>query len=117
VDRDGVVPAKSVRFGADETGAFYRDSDHRVSGGVRLAAYDAPMSTSVGVNTGGGFCFLTGYHVDMTPPQLCARYGSQENYVAKVVEVTRRAEEDGYLLDADANRTIEAAKALTFTCP
>ncbi len=114
---DGVVPAKSIRIGADETGAFYRDSDNRVSGGVRLAAYDAPMSTSVGVNTGGGFCFLTGSHVDLTPAQMCARYGSMENYVAKVVEVTRKAEDDGYLLDVDANRTIEEAKAISFTCP
>jgi Alpha/beta hydrolase domain len=88
-----------------------------VSGGVRLAAYDAPMSTSVGVNTGPGFCFLTGFHIDSTPAQMCARYGSKENYVAKVVEVTRKAESDGYVLNSDANRTIEEAKAIAFTCP
>jgi hypothetical protein len=114
---DGVVPAKSVRIGADETGAYYRDSDRRVSGGVRLAAYDAPMSTNLGVNTGPGFCFLTGSHVDLTPAALCARYGSKENYVAKVVGVTRAAESDGYVLTADANRTILEAKAVSFTCP
>ena len=114
---DGVEPARSVRMGADETGAFFRDSTGRVSGGIRLAAYDAPMSKNIGVNTGPGFCFLVGSHVDFTPVEMCARYGSHDNYVAKVVEVTRKAESDGYLLTADANRTIEEAKAIGFTCP
>jgi len=69
------------------------------------------------VNTGAGFCFLTGSHVDLTPENMCARYGSKDNYVAKVIEVTRAAESDGYVLTADANRTIEEAKAVSFTCP
>lgn len=114
---EGVEPAKSMRIGTDETGAYYRDSDRRVSGGIRLAAYDAPLSTNIGVNTGPGFCFLVGSHVDLTPTQMCSRYGSKENYVAKVVEVTRRAESDRYVLTADANRTIAEAKSVGFTCP
>jgi len=113
---EGVEPAKSIRINADGTGAFYRDSDQRVSGGVRLAAYDAPMAMNVGVNTGTGFCFLTGAHIDMTPAQMCARYGSAANYVARVTDVSRKAESDGYLLNADANRTIDEAKSLTLTC-
>lgn len=113
----GVEPAKSIRLGTDETGAYYRDSNSRVSGGVRLTAYDAPTAKNIGVNTGPGNCFLAGSHVDFTPAEMCARYGTKENYVSRVIEVTRKAESDGYLLDVDANRTIEDAKAVTFACP
>lgn len=113
---DGVEPAKSIRIGADETGAYYRDSELRVSGGVRLAAYDAPAFTNIGINAGPGFCFLVGSHIPLTPAEMCARYGSKENYVSKVVEISRKAESDGYLLSTDANRTIEDAKAAAFTC-
>ena len=113
----GKAPPNAPRMGVDEQGRLYRDSSGLVTGGIRLAAYDAPIARNLGANTGVFACQLAGSHEDFTPAELCSRYGSSQNYVAKVIEVTRQAERDGFVLAADANRTIQQARAQTFSCP
>jgi hypothetical protein len=111
------APSGVPRFGVDSQGKLSRDSEGRVSGGIRLAAYDVPIAKNLGANTGSFFCELAGSHHDFTPAELCARYSSGQNYAAKVVEVTRRAQRAGFLLESDANRTIDQARNITLTCP
>lgn len=113
----GKVPPSATPMDVDDQGGLFRDSEGRVSGGIRLAAYDAPISRNLGANAGPGFCFLAGSHVDFTTAELCTRYGSSQNYVARVIAVTRQAERDGFLLTTDANRTIQEARAVAFSCP
>src|SRR5918993_3774481 len=55
-----------------------------------------------------------GYHIDFTPVELCERYGSQQNYIDQVARITRKAKRDGFLVSADADRTIEEAKTVKF---
>ena len=112
----GTAPPKASRLYLDAGGNLYRNPQGQVSGGIRLAAYDAPLATNVGKNTGPGFCTLAGSHVDFTAAELCQRYGTPANYLARVISVTRKAEEDGFVLAADATRTISEASAVTFSC-
>lgn len=118
----GSVPATSPRIYANADGSIYRDADGRVGGGIRLAAYDAPIAKNMGVNTGGNpldplLCQLAGSHTNFTPAKLCEKYVSRSNYLTQVVAITRKAEQDGFLVAADANRTIQEASAVDFgTC-
>jgi hypothetical protein len=103
-------------MGADAQGNLARDSEGRVSGGIRLAAYDAPIAKNLGANSGPGFCVIAGSHQDFTPAELCHRYGSPLNYVARVTDATRKAQSEGFLLKADADRTIREARSVSFAC-
>ncbi len=112
----GKAPAAAQRFQGDDKGKLYRDNEGRVSGGIRLAAYDAPVSRNMGANTGPGYCSLPGSHRDYTTAELCQRYGSHASYVSRVVSITRRALRQGFLLRRDADRTIRQARDQRFTC-
>jgi hypothetical protein len=111
------APAGVPRLVLDGQGRLLRDADGRVQGGVRTAAYEAPIATNVGVNTGGGFCALAGYHLDFAPAALCARYGSRQAYVASVQAQTQANVSGGLLLPEEAQRSVEEAQALDFDCP
>ncbi|MDF0546250.1 alpha/beta hydrolase domain-containing protein [Sphingobium sp. H39-3-25] len=111
----GTPPPKADRFRLDDKGRMERGPEGRVTGGIRLAAYDAPMSKSMGWNVGSSMpCGLAGSHQDYTPAQLRQLYGTPANYVARVTAVTRKAEQDGFLLKSDADRTIKDAEAIKF---
>ncbi len=112
----GKAPPITERLRADDAGKLYRDADGRVSGGIRLAAYDAPRAKNIGENGGSFPCPLPGYHIDYTPAEMCDRYGSHAGYVEKVVAVTRKAQKDGFLLQSDAQKTIAEARNTAFTC-
>ncbi|MDF0546429.1 alpha/beta hydrolase domain-containing protein [Sphingobium sp. H39-3-25] len=114
--RGGPAPTMAARMARDKEGRLVRDAEGRVSGGIRLAAYDAPMSHSTGTNTGDWFCGIIGSHVDFTPAEMCRRYGSPRQYVHKVTQVSRKAQSDGFLLKADADLTIAQSRRQTFTC-
>jgi len=57
---------------------------------------------------------IRGSHQDFTPDELRRRYGSPQNYVARVTEVARKAESEGFLLKSDADRTIREAREVSF---
>jgi hypothetical protein len=114
--KGGKAPPAAPRMAADAQGKLARDSEGRVSGGIRLAAYHAPIAKNLGPNSGPGFCIVVGSHQDFTPAELCRRYGSPQAYVAKVTEVTLKVESAGFLLKEDADRTIQEARSVAFTC-
>ena len=73
-----------------------------------------PTGHNGAANTGSGSCSQVGYHIDFTPIELRERYGSQQNYIGQVARTTRKAKRDGFLVSADADRTIEEAKTVKF---
>jgi hypothetical protein len=113
----GTAPASVPRLVLNAQHQLQRDAQGRVQGGVRTAAYDVPIATNVGVNTGGGFCMLAGYHLDFTPARLCERYGSREAYVAKVRAQVHANVKDGVLLPQEAQRSVAEAETVAFQCP
>lgn len=114
--RDGKAPPRAPRMTRDSEGKLVRDGEGHTTGGVRLAAVDAPMASNTGFNTGEWFCGIIGSHIDYTPEEMCRRYGSTQNYLAKVTEVSRRLQSQGFLLKVDADRTIREAGNVAFTC-
>jgi Alpha/beta hydrolase domain len=111
----GTPPASAERLLRDEKGRLVRAGEGRVSGGIHLAAYDAPIAKNMGINTGAGFaCGLAGSHQDYSPAQLRQLYGTPDNYVARVTAVSQKAVRDGFLLETDAEKTIREAKAVKF---
>lgn len=112
----GAAVPTAPRVVLDGSNGMLRDASGRVFGGIRSAEYDAPKSDTVGRNSGHTFCVLAGSHHDYTPQQMCQRYGSHESYVAQVQAFVSSNRMDGFLLPEEAERTIEEAKAATFTC-
>jgi hypothetical protein len=110
----GAAPVNVPRLVLDGQNKLLRDSEGRVYGGIRTAAYEVPTTTNVGV--GAGACMLAGYHLDFTPTQLCQRYGSQAAYVARVQALAAANVRDGVLLSEEAQRTVDEAQATSFSC-
>ncbi|WP_093557789.1 alpha/beta hydrolase domain-containing protein [Pseudoduganella namucuonensis] len=112
----GPAPAGAARIAMAGPGRMLRDAEGRVQGGVRTAAYDAPVAVNYGVNAGGGFCALAGYHLDYTPAEMCRRYGGKQAYVAKVRALAEANVKDGMLLPEEAKRTVDEAQGRSFDC-
>jgi hypothetical protein len=113
----GTGPPKAARLTIDAAGKLVRDAEGRVSGGIRLAAYDAPLARNSGLNSGPGFCMLGGQHADFTPAQLCERYGSSARYVAGVKKVADDARKAGFQVKADVAGDVKEAAGVSFNCP
>jgi alpha/beta hydrolase family protein len=109
-------PVKVPRFSRDATGKLVRNTEGRVSGGLRLPEYEAPRAENSGVNSGPGFCVLAGHHLDFSEDQLCDRYDSHGGYVKKVLETAHRAERADVLLPADALSSVIDAVKFRFSC-
>lgn len=54
--------------------------------------------------------------MDFTPAQLCQRYGNHDAYVSRVKAIVNTNVRDGVLLPEEAQKTVNEAKALNFTC-
>ena len=70
------------------------------------------IATSVnsGENTGSGFCFLTGWHEDFDKARLSMLYSSHTSYVSDIKVATDKNLKAGYILKADAAKSIANAE-------
>lgn len=114
----GAAPANAPRFVVDDQKPpqYVRDADGEILGGIRTAARDAPIAKNAGIGKGPWFCGPSGNHVDFTPAQLCERYGSHDAYVSRVRAIVNANVRDRVLLQEEAQKTIDQAKALSFSC-
>jgi alpha/beta hydrolase family protein len=88
-----------------------RDGNGNSSGGgIRLAAIAVPNAVNTGQNTGPGFCWLYGSHVEFDQAKLASLYPTHAAYVAAVRAVTEKNVQAGYILRPDADATIAAAQ-------
>jgi hypothetical protein len=111
--KDGTLPptAPPIELTTDgERPAIVRDSFGNALGGIRLAEHAVATATNSGENTGGGFCFLTGWHQDFDKAKLKMLYSSHEAYVAAVKRITEENMRIGYIVKADGQRTIAQAE-------
>jgi hypothetical protein len=90
--------------------AIDRDSFGNALGGIRLAEHAVATAVNSGENSGGGFCFLTGSHEDFDRARLAMLYSSHTSYVSDVRVATDRNLKAGYILKADAAKTIANAE-------
>ena len=111
--KDGAAPptGPAIEIKTDgERPAIARDSFGNALGGIRLAEHAVATATNSGENSGGGFCFLTGWHEPFDQARLKALYSTHEAYVAAVKMATEQNLRIGYIVKADAQKTITQAE-------
>jgi putative intracellular protease/amidase len=111
--KDGTAPptAPPIEIKTDgERPEIARDSFGNALGGIRLSEHAVATATNSGENTGGGFCFLTGWHEDFDRGKLGALYSTHTAYVSAVKAATEANIKAGYIVKADGQRTIADAQ-------
>jgi putative intracellular protease/amidase len=111
--KDGTLPPTAPPIeinAAGERPVIVRDSFGNALGGIRLAEHAVATATNSGENTGGGFCFLTGWHEGFDKAKLKTLYSTHDAYLSAVRRVTEQNERIGYILKADAQKTIAQAE-------
>jgi hypothetical protein len=111
--KDGTPPPTAPPIEIKNDGerlAIVRDSFFNALGGIRLAEHDVATAVNSGENTGSGFCFLTGWHEAFDRTRLAALYSSHAAYVSAVKATTEKNLKAGYIVKADADKTIAAAE-------
>ena len=111
--KDGVPPPSAPPIDiVTESGkvSIDRDSFGNALGGIRLAEHAVATAVNSGENSGGGFCYLTGSHEDFPKARLAQLYMSHTSYVSDVKVVTDRNLKAGYIVKADAAKTIADAE-------
>jgi hypothetical protein len=102
-------------FGPGNAATIQRDAFNIAQGGVRLASMAVPTAANVGQNNGlnsaGSACPRWGYHLPFDLATLNSLYPNKGQYLDQVVRVTKQNVKDGFLLQADADATIDAAQA------
>jgi hypothetical protein len=93
-----------------------RDSFGNALGGIRLSQHAVPTAVNTGVNSGAGFCFLYGTHIEFDAATLASLYRNHGAYVSAVAHVNDDNVAAGYILaeDAPANK-VEAAQSTVGT--
>ena len=111
--KDGTPPptGPAIEINTDgERPVIARDSFGNALGGIRLAEHAVATATNSGENSGGGFCFLTGWHEPFDKARLKALYSTHDAYVSAVRMTTEQNLRIGYIVKTDAQRTISAAE-------
>jgi hypothetical protein len=87
-----------------------RDSFGNALGGIRLADMQAPIALNTGQNAGPGLCSVRGRTVPFDVATLKALYRNRSAYVAAVRAATEDNAQDGFILRADAQATVDVAR-------
>jgi hypothetical protein len=118
--KDGTAPpaAPAIEI-VTENGrpSIDRDSFGNALGGIRLAEHAVPTAVNSGENTGAGFCFLTGWHEDFDKARIGMLYSSHTSYVSDVKAATDKNLKAGYIVKADAQKTIANAEQSSVARP
>jgi hypothetical protein len=120
--RDGVQPPAAPRmeiatFGPGNAAKIARNTFNLALGGIRLAEIEVPTAENVGESTSGGACPRWGYHKPFSLQTLQSLYPNRGRYVNDVIRVTNDNVRKGYLLEPDAQRTIDEALATSVGMP
>jgi len=87
-----------------------RDANGLALGGIRLAEVAVPTALNNGTNTGPGACARWGYYKPFDIATLNKLYPTHAAYVSAVEKVTNENLRAGFILKADAERTIQEAR-------
>ncbi len=116
--KDGIAPPKLPRIAASSSGGrveVERDADGNAKAGIRLPEMEAPTAVHTGIGTavegGNRFAFLYGHSRDFSAEQLKKRYPSAGAYLKLHDPAVGRAVDAGFLLEEDAQRLREEARA------
>ena len=99
----------------DSNALIARDELSNALGGIRSPAIDAPVGTYYGSSpcNPGTLGFLAGLYVPFDAATQARLYPSHDDYVARVTASAQQAVSDGFILQEDATRLVEDARAST----
>ena len=108
---DGEAPPEAERLEV-QGGAFRRDADGIVLGGVRTPLVDVPVAALSGEPgpQGGVICLLLGSTKPLPPERLAALYPSRDDYLEAYEDATDDAIGAGFLLEEDREAVLDAAE-------
>jgi hypothetical protein len=89
---------------------FSRDANGMAVGGIRLSEVGVPTAVNMGTNTGPGACARWGYYKPFDLATLNKLYPTHAAYVSAVEKATNENLRAGFILKADAERTIQEAR-------
>lgn len=87
-----------------------RDANGLALGGIRLSEVVVPTAVNNGTNTGPGACARWGYYKPFDIATLNKLYPTHAAYVSAVEKATNENLRAGFILKADAERTIQEAR-------
>lgn len=88
-----------------------RDAHGNARGGIRLPEIEVPLATNGGRNAGGAWCSFAGSYEPFPTERIEELYPTSDSYLRAYSESVRRNVEAGYILEADAEALIAAARA------
>jgi len=87
-----------------------RDANGNSTGGIQVAEHAVPIAMNTGANAGQArFCRLYGAHIPFAAEKIHELYPTKDAYLDKVKAVTKHNVDAGFILPADAKKTIAAA--------
>ena len=110
--RTGEAPPAGDRLEVDDAGAFRRDADGIVLGGVRTPPVDVPVTVLSGESRPGVsiICSLFGSSTPMPPARIAELYSSPGDYLAAYEAATDAAIDAGFLLEDDRDGILDDAR-------
>jgi hypothetical protein len=109
--KTGILPPVSPRFELSGGNTIARDERGNSKGGIQLAQHAVPTALNSGANQPGIKCGLLGRHEPFDAATMAKLYPSHDAYVKAVREVTEKNLNSGFIVKADADATIAAAKS------
>jgi Alpha/beta hydrolase domain len=117
--KDGKQPPPAPRIEVAQFGSIgvpsviARNNLGIALGGIRLAAVDAPVGLNIGLNTAldapSSACVRWGYYLPFDISTLSTLYPRHQQYVNLVTNISRQNTRQGYIQEADAERTVREA--------
>jgi hypothetical protein len=103
------TPTPATRGNGNQV-TISRDANGLALGGIRLSDVAVPIGMNVGTNTGPGACVRWGYYKAFDVATLNKLYPTHAAYVSAVERVTNENLRAGFILKADAERTMQQAR-------
>jgi hypothetical protein len=107
----GSPPPKAPRFDIVD-GAYVRDGNGIIKGGIRTPVVDVPVDVLSSVSAPGGSvaCLLAGSTLPLPASVLAARYPSRQAYLAQFAKSANAAVASGFVLPKDKAELLAEAQ-------
>ena len=127
--REGRIPPKAPRIETDQLGGIVRDELGNALGGLRMPEFQFPRASyfqpynvakpacsdeitteclPTEIARSGGYCFVMSSLAPFTAEELAGIYPDRERYIAEYTQYTLQLVAQGFLLEEDAKRRLQA---------
>lgn len=110
--RTGEAPPRADRLRVDSSGAYVRDTDGIVHGGIRTPLVDVPVAVHSGEPgpSGSVICLLLGSSEPLPAERLAELHGDRDGYLAKYRRSVDEVIDAGFVLPEDREALMRRAE-------